>query len=230
MKRVVVTDPGGAPAWEVAGRPGQAPAPAAAAPHGWRPGVGRIRLRLFGEFAFQTFTASQSFKAIFGSSTGFFYGGGVDMTFEPHPVAERRRHALPEDGRAGVRVERRVVSAGRRRARVDHAHHVQRRRIGSAQKGFTPYVGGGAGAVVYRETSDFANADENVSKTGTAFQVLGGVELPLGQHLSAAVEGQYQGVTGILGDTGVSQVFNENGPRRLQHPRSPHLWEVGRSF
>ena len=210
VKSVAVTGPGGATG--VGGgpvAPGQAPAPAAAAAaragaQGW----GAIRLRPFGEFAFQTFTASQSFKAIFGSSTGFFYGGGVDMALSRSlGLGVAITHFQKTGERAfAYNGESFPLGVAERVSMTPITFNVTYR---FAQKGFTPYVGGGAGAVVYRETSDFANADENVSKTGTAFQVLGGVEFPLGQHLSAAVEGQYQGVTGILGDTGVSQVFNE---------------------
>jgi opacity protein-like surface antigen len=165
-------------------------------------------LRPFGEVAFAAFSATQSFKAIFGNSTGIFYGGGVDMKLAR---ALRLAVSVTHFQKTGERAfayngESFPMGIAERVSMTPVTFSVTYRFGG---KGFTPYVGGGAGAVVYRETSDLGEASEDVSKTGTAFQALAGVEFPLGGSLSLGLEGQYQGVTGILGDNGVSQSFGE---------------------
>jgi opacity protein-like surface antigen len=204
-KLVAVVGPGAATGQmgTAVGRPAAATKPQPGA-QGW----GSLQLRPFGEVAFETFTASQSFKAIFGNSNGFFYGGGVDMAVSR---ALRFAVSITHFQKTGERAfayngQSYQLGIADRVSMTPIAFNVTYRFAG---KRFTPYVGGGAGAVVYRETSDLANASDDLSATGTAFQVLGGVEFPLSGSLSLGVEAQYQGVTGILGDTGVSQVFNE---------------------
>lgn len=170
---------------------------------------GGVRLRGFGELAVQRFTASESFDAIFGSPTGVFYGGGVDLRFGRHLFAamgvthfrKTGERAFAYDGEAfplgiedRVTITPLVVNVGYRFGRVGR---------------FTPYVAGGGGVVFYRETAEAAVSGDNVSKTGGAFQGVGGVEVALGRRLALAVEGQYQSVRGILGSQGVSEAFNE---------------------
>ena len=190
------------------GRPA-APAAARAKEQAGAQGWTGLQLRPFGEFAFQVFTASESFKAIFGNSTGVFYGGGVDMALSR---ALRFNVAVTHFQKTGERAfayngESFPLGISDRVSMTPITFNVAYRFAGKRR--YTPYIGGGAGAVVYRETSDFANEADDVNTTGTAFQVLGGVEFPLGKAVSLAVEGQYQGVSGILGDSGVSQAFNE---------------------
>lgn len=203
VKSVAVAGPGGTPVPVSAGRPA---APLGPGAQGW----GSLQLRPFGEFAFQAFTAKQSFDAIFGSSTALFYGGGVDLS-----VARTLRVAVSvthfqKTGERAFAFNGQSFQLGipDRVSITPVTFNLVYRFVGS--KRFTPYLGGGAGAVIYSETADFAQASDNVSKTGTAFQVVGGVEFPLGSHLSLALEGQYQSVGGVLGDTGVSQSFNES--------------------
>jgi opacity protein-like surface antigen len=205
-KLVAVIGPGAAagPAPAPGGRPAAVPARRQPGAQGW----GSVELRPFGEVAFQTFTAKKSFDAIFGNSTGVFYGGGVDMK-----LARRVRLgvSLTHFQKTGERAfayngESYSMGIADTVSMTPITFNVTYRFPG---KRVTPYVGGGGGAVVYRETSDFANAGDDVSKTAGAYQVVGGVEFPLGSALSLAVEGQYQGVPGILGDHGVSQAFGE---------------------
>ena len=48
-----------------------------------RPPAPRFGIRGYGEGAYQWFTAADSFKAIFDTSGGFFYGGGAQVYFGP---------------------------------------------------------------------------------------------------------------------------------------------------
>jgi opacity protein-like surface antigen len=201
---VVISGPGGAIREPAGSTSGTARPLAGTGARGW----GALQLRPFGEAAFQSFTARQSFKAIFSSSTGFLFGGGVDLALARslrlsvgvthfQKTGERAFAFNGEAFQLGVpdRVSMTPIT-------INLVYRFKAKR-------FTPYVGGGAGAVVYRETADFAEAGDNISKTGSAFQALAGVEFPMTRGISAALEGQYQGVRGILGDTGVSQAFSE---------------------
>ena len=75
----------------------------------------------------------------------------------------------------------------------------------------TPYVGGGVGALWYRETSDFADPSENISKSFTSYQAIVGFEV--GSPRSAvrtALEIQVSTVPKALGQSGASAAFNEH--------------------
>jgi opacity protein-like surface antigen len=205
-KLVAVIGPGSATGPAPA-RPAAGPAAVAKRQPGAQ-GWGSLELRPFGEVAFETFTAKKSFDAIFGNSTGVFYGGGVDLKLAR---AVRLAASVTHFQKTGQRAfayngESYPMGISDRVSMTPIAFNVTYRFAG---KRLTPYVGAGAGAVVYRETSDFSSAGEDVNATGGAFQVVGGVEFPLGSSLSLGVEGQYQGVSGILGKNGVSQAFNE---------------------
>ena len=74
---------------------------------------------------------------------------------------------------------------------------------------FTPYGGGGFGRVRYTETSDFAEADENVEGSFASYHALGGIEFRNG-WVATAFEAQYTQVPDALGTGGVSAAFHEN--------------------
>ena len=170
---------------------------------------GGTRVRVFGEGVFQYFAAKESFDAIFGSPTGPFFGGGVDFSvgrlftaFEVSHFRKTGERAFSFNGESfPLGIEDRI-SITPLMVNVGY-------RMGSARSRLVPYVGGGGGAVLYRETSEGSAADEDVKKTAGAFQVFGGVEMRLARSLAFAVEGQYQSVRGVLGTAGISQVLNE---------------------
>jgi opacity protein-like surface antigen len=78
-------------------------------------------------------------------------------------------------------------------------------------KGFTlvPYGGAGFGSVQYKETSSFAQANDDVDERFSSYHVLAGLEVPIWWRLGAAVEYQHRWVPDALGTSGVSKEFNE---------------------
>ena len=74
----------------------------------------------------------------------------------------------------------------------------------------SPYVGAGVTFFKYEETSEGADADENVdeSKNGPLF--LGGVDVAIVSWLHAGGEIRYRQVKGILGEGGASAEFGED--------------------
>jgi opacity protein-like surface antigen len=171
---------------------------------------GGLRVRGYGEAAFQAFTSSDSFKAIFNNATGGFYGGGVEVGLGPKLFLNAGVTHFRKTGERAFVFEGQAFQLG-------VADRVQITPI-TVNVGYRftttgrlrPYVGGGAGAVIYRERADFAAEGDDLSKTGPSFQAVGGVEWPFARQVSLAVEGQYQVVRGILGTTGVSEAFSEN--------------------
>jgi opacity protein-like surface antigen len=202
---VAVAGPGASPG--IAARPGggtgQSPKAPAGAAARWQP-------RLYGVLAAQSFTAKSSFSGIFGSSTGVFFGGGLDLSVGRNLLVMLGVTYFQKTGQRAFAYNGQVFQLGiadRISITPFDLDVVYRFRN---VKHVVPYIGAGIGAVLYRETSDNSGAGDDVSTTGTGFQVLGGVEWPVARRLSIAVEGQYQGVRGVLGTTGISQSLNEH--------------------
>lgn len=166
-------------------------------------------LRGFGQLGSVRFAASESFRAVTGSSQGLLWGGGVQFALANglffqgsyerfHTVGERV--LVFENQAFGLGVEDTVtvapvqVTAGYRRA-------LNRRVVA--------YVGGGPGWYRFTETSEFAVQGEDVQETVLGYHVLGGLEYPVGSLVWLGGEAQWAAATGGLGAGGVSDVFDE---------------------
>jgi opacity protein-like surface antigen len=193
----------------VSSLPNLAPAAEAAAAAPSHPPRPRFGIRGYGEGAYQWFTAHDSFKAIFATSGGFFYGGGAQVYFGPIYVdvgvsrfEKTGERAFVFEGdvyRVGVpdRITMTpvVVTAGFRFP---------------AHAGTVPYVGGGVGTLEFEETSDFAEPGENVSERFTSYHAVGGVEYRATRWLFVAGELRYAAVPDALGAPGISAEFDES--------------------
>jgi opacity protein-like surface antigen len=73
-----------------------------------------------------------------------------------------------------------------------------------------PYASAGFGTYHYQETSQFAEAGENIDTRHAGFVLNGGAEFRLHRWVGLALDVQYTHVPGILGAGGVSQQANEN--------------------
>ena len=184
-------------------------APVTPAARGAAPGAKQpMRVRAFGTLLYERFQASKSFEALYESAGAPVFGGGVDVsvgrrffvqadvTFVQR-TGERAFVFNNEVFRLGIRQQMSLtpigVTAGYRQA---------------GRKGFTPYAGGGVLIAFYSEDSELAT-DENVSKTSVGAQGIAGVEFRLSRLFSAAAEGGYRYIPGILGDSGVSKEYGE---------------------
>ena len=72
-----------------------------------------------------------------------------------------------------------------------------------------PYVGGGAGAYHYKESSQFSTDQENIDSTHAGVILEGGLEFRLHRWIGVAADAHYTYVPGILGDAGISKDFGE---------------------
>jgi opacity protein-like surface antigen len=200
------------------------------------PPAGRraIRVRASGHASWLALAASETFDATVGSANAVEYGasGAVLLPrgfFVEVDVSHMERDGervfvdngtvfglgipltvsmTPIDLTGGYRFggsEARPHSAG-----AANALQVDQRSSGRRLP-FVPYVGGGVGWLAYKETSEFAEPDEDVDERFTSYHLLGGVEVPLWRILGVAAEARYRWVPDALGESesSASEAFGE---------------------
>lgn len=180
----------------------------------------QIRPRVFGLVGFQSFTASDSFKAVLDSSSGPVFGGGggvllgrnlfVDVSVSRF-AASGTRVFITSGGEVidlGIDTDVTVtpidVSVGWRFAGTPRLDARGRPRFRPV-----PFAGGGFGFQQYKEVSEFADAGDDVSESHGSYHVLGGVELPFSRRLGASADVLYRFVPDALGTSGVSAYYDE---------------------
>lgn len=155
--------------------------------------------------------ASDSFDAIFGTSTLSEVGGGVQVTnvwrgvFAEVTAGRSKKsgeRAFVHDGTVfplGIDLDATIIP-------LDIVAGYRFNRSGR----FIPYVGGGYTSVVYRETSPFAESGDDVDDRHAGFVALGGVEVRTLRWLQVRGEARYRRVPDALGNGGVSAAFGED--------------------
>ncbi|HUG53552.1 MAG TPA: outer membrane beta-barrel protein [Vicinamibacteria bacterium] len=153
----------------------------------------------------------ESAKAIFdGASGGVTYGGFLRFGLgERFFVSGHVRYFEKE----GERVF--VADAGSPVFRLGHpltirlvpAYAMLGYRFTSGGR-FSPYVGVGAGATSYRETSDVAGLIETSSRTNASGHLAAGVDFGRG-GLRVGAEVVYSLVPNTIGEAGVSRIYGE---------------------
>jgi opacity protein-like surface antigen len=169
-----------------------------------------IAIRPFFLFAEQSFAAVDTFNAIFGRSYGPFFGGGGQVVIRDRFVVEVGASHYQEDGQRaflsngisfplGIPLTATItpieVTAG------------YRFRLSPRVR---PYVAAGVGSWAYKETSAFADPDDNVDTRHAGWVVNGGAEFRLQRWISLAVDAEFSHVPGILGQSGISQQAGES--------------------
>ena len=165
---------------------------------------------LFGQVGYASFLASDTFNAIFGAPGLPAFGAGAHVNFAGRWFVDGSFDWIQKTG------ERVAVSNGQAfpLGISDRVRMVPLAVSGGYRfrgRSVTTYVGGGAGALFYQETSDFADPSENVSDTFASYQAVVGFEL--GQPRSkvrGAVEFQFSTVPNAIGSSGASAAFNES--------------------
>jgi len=170
----------------------------------------RLGVRGFALFAADKMAADESFQALSGSASPRSFGGGVQVTNLFHGLfaevsAERSsvngERVFVHEGevfRLGIPVRITTtpidVIAGWRSAPIDRV---------------TAFAGGGVSLMSFKETSDFADADENVDKRSRGLVVLAGMEVQVWRWIHVRGDMRYRRVTDLLGAGGVSAQFGE---------------------
>jgi opacity protein-like surface antigen len=195
--------------WPVAA---QTPARPPARPVAARPERG-VRVRAFGDAGARWFAASQTFDAVFGSSIGPLFGGGVEVLWNQHLAVDGSVLVYHGSG------ERVFVSGGQvfplgipAKATVMPIAATVSYRFANPRSQTIPFIGGGITWHRLTESSDFAGAGEDVSDTFTGFHVQGGAEWRLTRHVGLAGVGRWSTVRNALGTepTSAATVFGEH--------------------
>ena len=170
-----------------------------------------IGVRGFGTFGSIRFQAQDSFEAVLGSPSGPIVGGGGQVLLPWGIYIEGRASRFKQDGervfvgpnnevfRLGIPLQVTVtpleITGGWR-------YHNRSRVV--------PYGGLGYSSYRYKETSDFADAGENVNNSFTGFHIVGGAEFRALRWVALGGEVAWSSIADALGEGGVSAAFDEH--------------------
>jgi opacity protein-like surface antigen len=169
-----------------------------------------IGLRGYVTYGSTTFSATESFEAITGESRKAGVGGGAVVTglwrglFVDAGVTQQTLSGERVFVDAGT-VYRLGIPVSIKMRPVDLAAGW---RLSYGR--LSPYAGAGATFLSYEETAEFAEPGDNVSESKTGALFLTGLDVSVNRWLHVGAEFRYRSVSGVLGDGGVSEVFNED--------------------
>jgi hypothetical protein len=172
--------------------------------HGQRP---TLSIRGAATIGYERFSASDTFKAVLGTSGGPIYGGGAEAIVGRHLFV---RVDATRFGRTGER----VFASGGQVFRLGIPLKITVTPIVASagyrdalSRNMSWYVGAGAGSWGYSEKSD--DPAETVSFRKIGVLGLGGVEWRVRRPVALGFEGQFSGVPNALGNGGASAEFGE---------------------
>ena len=171
-----------------------------------------VGLRAYGFYEFQALAASNSFKAVTGSSTTNGFGAGFEVTNVVSKVFIRATFAhASKDGDRVVVENGQVFNLG-----IPLTVGMTPIEIGGGWRSvadrrgrYAAYFGAGVVFLNYSETTPSGTADDNTSKTFAGYSFFGGFDRTFHKNLVAGAEAQYRGVPNAIGAAGVSQIYNE---------------------
>lgn len=155
------------------------------------------------------FTASDTFNTILETDRGTFLGGGAQARWK-NLVFEVTGSRFRDTGERVFLFNGEVFRLGiPTTIEIKPIEFTTAYRLPRVWR-FRPYAGGGFGKQRYRETSRFADAAENVSRTDTSYHVVGGAEIPIWRWFALGSEVRYRAVRDAIGEGGVSKEFGES--------------------
>jgi len=190
---------------------------ALAVPSAVRAGDPPVGVHAFAAIDFNQFAASNTFRAIFGSSTIPGYGGGADITdVWSHLFVRVAVTHLTKDG-TRVFVDNSQVFKLNEPAKLSMTPI----ELGAGwrfptgrRSRFTPYAGGGALFAKYSVTYT-QSPDLNESESFTGGLVFGGVEVAITRVLTVGGEAQYRALPNALKSDLTSSAANAFGEKNL---------------
>jgi opacity protein-like surface antigen len=218
---LLATAGGAAPA---AAQDGPAPASATAtatapvaAPQAGGRGPG-FRVSVFFNVGLLSLTASDSFKATLGDSSGLVFGGGGELSTRMGVFFRADVSRFDETGERVFISDGQVYPLGipltvtMTPIEFTGGYRFFTHGGGPGRRGglrILPYAGAGVGVVRYKEESKFDQPGEQIDESYTSYHVLGGVEVPVTRRFAAGVEFQHRWVPDALGAGGASREFGE---------------------
>lgn len=174
--------------------------------------AGAQGLGVFAQGGYFGMTAADSAKAVFDSSGGATFGGGVSYGLGRHFYVEG---AVRQFSKKGERVSvagpsRPVYKLGfPLEVRLLPIYGTVGYRVPLGKSAFVPYVGLGGGSTSYHEESTVAGITTTQTLSKGSFHGLVGLEYGRG-HLRFAAEAVYTTVASAIGLGGVSKVYGED--------------------
>jgi hypothetical protein len=166
--------------------------------------------RPFAMFSEQKFAADKTFTAAFGSSSGSFWGGGLNVTQEDRFYLELSASRFKKTGQLAFVNNGQAFPLGTPQTVTVTPFEITGGYRFSTGSPIRPYVGGGAGIYGYQQVSSFSTDAENVDTHHVGGIVEGGAEVRLHRWFAVAADVHYTYVPGILGDAGISMDLNES--------------------
>lgn len=160
-----------------------------------RPTDQGIRIRGVFEVGVRTFTASDSFDAVLGTSSGTIIGAGAEALVGRHLFFAFDVSRFRHDGQRVFVFNGQAFPLG-----IDTTVTVlpikatAGWRFPAPRRALTPYVGGGIGWHGYQETSEFAGTGEDVDDRWVGYHVAGGAEWRLHRFVGIAGEAGWMAV------------------------------------
>ena len=174
-------------------------------------------IRGFGDIGLMRFAAADTFEATLGSSSGAFFGGGVEVVLPQNFFVNVRLSRFQKTGERvfvdddevfplGIEMKVRITPV-----ELTGGYRFQRR---ARPRTAIPFVGGGIGWHRYSETSDFAQSGDDVDERFTGYHALGGVEFRMSRWFGVTGEAQWTTISDALG-SGVSSASDLYGESNL---------------
>lgn len=185
-----------------------------------------FQVRGFADVGFTTFTAADTFRAVFGKPGGPVFGGGVQVVHRSGYLVQLNASRFSKTG------ERVFIDSGEVfKLGIPLTLTLMPIELTGGYRFFTkppgppkakpgqpapkpggpprvfPYAGGGVGFVSVREKSDFSDSD--VTDLFTSYHVLGGADFPLSKWFGVGGELAYRWVPNALGDSGAAAEYKE---------------------
>jgi opacity protein-like surface antigen len=176
-----------------------------------------LLIRPFALGTVESFTAVDTFDAVFGRTYEPFFGGGLQIVVDDQYVVELTASRFRQTG------QRAFISGGQKfglgiplTATVTPLEATVGYRFRLSPR-VRPYAAAGVGLYFYTEESDFSDPNAQPPAPGVDFEarhvgfvVNGGAEFRAHRWISVGVDLQYTRVPGVLGTGGVSQQAGEN--------------------
>ena len=173
-----------------------------------------LAIRGFGDLGMVRFAASDAFEATLGSPSGVFFGGGVEVVLPQQWFVGLRLSHFDKSGERVFVQDNEAFPLGiDMKVAITPIEVSAGYRFRSGRRNLIPYLGGGIGWHRYTETSDFADAAEDVKETFTGYHVLGGAEYRVGRMFAIAGEAQWTTIPDAL--SGVSSAADAFGESNL---------------
>jgi opacity protein-like surface antigen len=170
-----------------------------------------VGVRGFATFGNITFQAQDSFDAIFQSPSGPIFGGGGQVLLPWGIYVEVAASQFKQNGeRAFVGPDQEVFRLGiPLEVTITPLEVTGGWRFRKWER-VVPYGGVGYSSYRYKESSDFADAEENIDERYAGFHIVGGAEYWPLRWIAIGGEVSWSSIPDALGQGGVSAGFNED--------------------